>query len=456
MEHYCGIIGVSDINVNDYIITNLNKLQHRGYQSAGISYVGNQNNEIITFKNLGLVEDVFKNFKFDSITNHCIAHVRYSTRKKNNDQIMLEEAQPLIGQIDNVKFALAHNGNIPTINAIKEEYKIDSTNNSDSYILVKLIEILYKKYGDMETVLKYIIDTVAGSYSIVILYNNNVYAIRDRFGIRPLLIGKRKNDGSGYCFVSESVALDNYKQLREVYPGEIIKSNGTNLITIYKSTKTNLSFCSFEYIYFMSSASDINSVKVSDVRYRLGYALGKTEKLSDMPSNSIILSVPTSSIYGAKGFADVTGYPYEEYILKNENVNRTFIIANEEERKIICEKKFYLLENKLINQNVYLIDDSIVRSTTCKTIIAKLKKAKVKSIHVRIFSPPVVSPCHFGIDFSVVTELIAHNKTLEEIRKELDVDSIRYLDVESMKNIFGHPVCTSCFTGKYNKELLDW
>jgi len=450
MEHECGIIGVSDSYCNDYIIPNLKKLQHRGYQSAGISYI---DNNIQTFKKLGLVDDVFSNFEFTAEVNNCIGHVRYSTRKKTDDLTMLEEAQPITGKLNNKIFALVHNGNIPTINKIKEEYNINSTNNSDSYILTQLIEILYQKYNNMEDILKYIVNKISGAYALLILHNNSIYAIRDRFGIRPLLIGK---SNSGYCFVSESIALDHYTYFREVNPGEIIKCNSTNLVTIYQSNNINPSFCSFEYIYFMDSVSNRNSTTVSNIRYKMGYELGKTEKLNNNLNNPIVLSIPTSSIYGAKGFADANNLPYKEYILKNENINRTFIIANEEERRAICEKKFYLLENKLVNQDVFLVDDSIVRSTTCKTIIAKLKKAQVKSIHIRIFSPPVTNPCYFGIDFSIDSELIAHNRSLQEIQKELGVDSIRYLDLNIMKNIFQEPVCTSCFTGNYNRELLDW
>jgi amidophosphoribosyltransferase len=455
MQHHCGLYGISDSHANYYLINGLKKLQHRGYEGCGISYIS-KTNEIITYKGLGKVDEVFKDYQFEFPINMGISHVRYSTTVKSDPQLSLDKTQPLIGKISNEQFALAHNGNIPDVDKIKNEYGFIIDNHSDTFVLLKLIEHLYTtKYHNLEDTLKYIINIIPGAYCLLVLTKDKIYALRDQFGIRPLVIGKSKK--IGYCFASESVALENFDFQRDVIPGEIVMiDNSFNLKTIYQCQQIpTFHFCSFEYIYFMDPHSFSNNQAIEKIRYNLGFVLGTQEK--DILDQSFILAIPNSSIAGSTGFAHAIKKKYKKYILKSKTIDRTFILPTNEERKIACDNKFTLhKKHKMTNKNIYIVDDSIVRGNTLKSLVMKIKKTNPQSIHLRIISPPIISPCYYGIDFPSSQELIAYQKTIEEIKKELDVDSLKYLDLDSMTQVFGHSACTSCFTGIYNKKLLDW
>ena len=450
MEHKCGIIGIIGENIIEPLISGLNKLQHRGYESAGITYINNGNMEL--FKNVGLVEDVFKNFNKNVLSNVGIGHVRYSTTKKDEYKL-LEECQPF----SNSEFGIAHNGNIPFIQKIKEYYKMECGNNSDTYILMKFMELIKEKYNDMGELLKYIIHTVTGSYALIVITKNKIYALRDRYGIRPLTIMRSKLDKT-LCVASETIAVDKnvYDTIRTINPGEIITiDHQLEFDTIYQYSDTIPNFCSFEYIYFMHHQSVHENIHVELTRYKLGYELGLME--SHILNHNVVIPIPNSSIPSASGFADAIDSNIKQYIVKNESSKRTFILPTENERKIACSKKFNFVNcDELANKNIYLIDDSIVRGTTIKYVIEQLKKFNPKTINVRIPSPPVVGACYYGIDMSTTNELIINNKDINSIENELGITSLGYLSVDLMKNVFGHQVCTSCFTGKYNKELLDW
>jgi len=451
MEHKCGVIGIIGNNVIKSLITGLHNLQHRGYESAGISYIDNDNN-ITTYKNIGLVEDVFNNFQIPR-SSLGIGHVRYSTTKKEQDKF-LEEAQPL----SNNKFAIAHNGNIPFIENIKKHYQIHTDNNSDTFILMKFMELLLEtKYDHVEDMLKYIMNNVTGTYSLIVLTNDKIYGLRDRYGIRPLTLIQNELDQS-LCLTSETIAFNenDYKIICDINPGEIVSINSQQEYqNIYQHPQINYNFCSFEYIYFMHHKSQYNNRSIESVRYKLGYELGITE--SDKYPNNIVIPVPNSSIPAAQGFADAIKSICKQHIVKNNRIKRTFILPTDDARKKACSQKFFFIDElELFNKNIYLIDDSIVRGTTIKYIIKKLHEFKPKTINIRITSPPVVGPCFYGIDMSTREELIITNKNIDDIRKELNVSSLNYLNIDSMKKTIDHPVCTSCFTGTYDKELLEW
>lgn len=449
MEHKCGIIGIIGMDIINSLITGLNHLQHRGYESAGISFVDNDN--IMTHKNIGLVEDVFHNYQPHK-SALGLGHVRYSTTKKDQNKF-LEEAQPL----SNNNFAIAHNGNISFIQNIKDSYQIQTNNNSDTVILMKFMELLQTKYDNIENILKHIIINVTGTYSLVILTKNQIYGLRDRYGIRPLTLMQNKSNRS-LCLTSETVAFNenDYIIIRDIRPGEIISINlQCQYNTIYQHAQINYNFCSFEYIYFMHHQSKYNDNSVEDLRYKLGYELGLAEK--DLYPNNIVIPVPNSSIPASQGFADAIKSHCKHHILKNSEIKRTFILPTDEARKKACSQKFLFIDGaELFNKNIYLIDDSIVRGTTIKYIIKKLQEFNPKTINIRITSPPVIGPCFYGIDMSTKEELIITNKNIDDIRKELDVSSLNYLNINSMTKIFNHPVCTSCFSGEYDKKLLEW
>lgn len=452
----CGIFAIFDyydMNKNIYqkMLNGLVFLQHRGRESAGISYI--KNNTITTFKNIGLVKDIFENFNDEM--NIAIGHIRYSTRKKNIDT-QLFETQPIEGITKFGNFSLAHNGNIPFIENIKKKFNIDFNTESDTIILTKIIEKLQYKYDNFHDILIHLLNSIEGVYCLAILINNEIYAIRDSYGVRPLCIGKNKN--GGFCISSESNALQDYELIRDINAGEIINikfdNNGfINMKTIYQKKIDKLSFCSFEYIYFMRNNSINNHKKIKDIRFELGFELGLQEIHVDR--TAIVLSIPNTAIAGAKGFAKAVKLDYYDYIEKRKDAGRTFILPTDKERIDACDKKF-IYHNNLKDLNVYIIDDSIVRGNTLKSILKKLREVGVRKVHLRITAPPVVSECYYGIDVPTKRELIAHNKSILDIRKEFGVTSLKYIDIKTMKKIFDQQVCTSCFNGKYNDKLLEW
>lgn len=456
----CGVIAISDnIPVLDQTIEQLKNLQHRGRESAGISYFNEKQQQIETYKHLGSVENVFDDFKKNNdtiITYQSIGHTRYSTRVKSTLNEKLKETQPIFHQIPdtNVSFTIAHNGNIENL---KKTFQLKSETQSDTILLTELISIKYQEYQNWKNTLIYIMNQIKGVFCLVILTNNgDIYALRDRFGYRPLCIGKRKGINSGYCITSESVALQNntyqYRLIRDILEGEIIKirKSDLRLEEIYTYKHTNPQFCSLEYFYFMKPSSINSNTKIEDIRFQLGFQMGIEEQ--NIIPESIVCAIPNTSIPAAKGFAAGSQLPYLPLITKRAKSGRTFILPTDEERYLACKRKFKFSE-ELKDKIIYLIDDSIVRGNTVKTLLEMINSYQVKEIHLRITAPPIISECYYGIDIPTKQELIAHqcNHNIELIRENLGVQSLKYIDINEMKKIFNKPVCTSCFTNKY-----DW
>jgi len=455
MEHHCGVIGIitTDIHTKNHVlsINGLNKLQHRGYESAGISFI-DQDSNLVTYKKPGLVRDIFRDYQTEYY-KIAIGHVRYSTSSIKNDN----QAQPFEGSVKNQKFSIVHNGNINFIAKIKEQYRIITDNESDTYILMKYIEKIYLMYDNWDLTLQHVMNEISGSFSLLILTQNKIYALRDRYGIRPLVMAGYENN---YFIASESIAFEDtpYQLLCAINPGEIMAFECGKFQSIYRYTNPKQTvpelFCSFEYFYFMNQNSVVNNHKVENIRYRLGYELGLSEK--NILDNSIVLSIPNSSMPSGRGFSMAINRPYKNYIKKNDMVNRTFILPTEAARQSACSNKFIIIQSqKLLEKNIYIVDDSIVRGITMKAVIKQLKEYNPLSIHIRIVSPPIISPCYFGIDMSTKDELFAHQRSIALMEEELQIDSLKYITLEAMCKILGS-VCTSCFTGIYPSELLDW
>jgi len=445
MEHHCGIFSIVDDDVGDTLINGLRLIQHRGYESVGVSF---WDGIIRTVKDVGLVDDVFANIKLPQI-KRALGHVRYSTVRKSTRENAIKESQPF--QSDVLNFSLVHNGNIPTKDQIQIEYGISIDSNSDTLTIVKLIEMIYKKYNDWPKTLMYVMNRIAGSYCFAILTDEKIYAMRDIYGIRPLVIGRSKK---GFCISSETIALQHYTYMRDVLPGEIVSIDMYNFETVYQHHSPKPSFCSFEMIYFMHHDSLVNGRRCDDIRYNLGYDLGLGEEC--VVDDAVVVCLPNSSIPNARGFSDAVKRPYCHYIMKRDGVTRTFILPTEEQRREACDNKFIFDEERLKGANVYVVDDSIVRGTTMLSVVGKLRGIGVKSVHLRITSPVITDPCYFGIDMSTKSELVSYGRSVDEIKNYLGADSLRYLDIDTMKEVLGVPVCTSCFTGDYNRELLDW
>ena len=430
MITHCGVFATTSNDIKDTIY-GLEKLQHRGQESCGISFL--QNDKIVTYRKIGFVKD-----SFDAINNvkskMFIGHVRYSTSGSKNDNSLI---QPLkIFDNSNV-ITFAYNGNIPLVNN-------NNTFISDSMFVQHFLQKHIN--NNIIQTLSYFLQSITGVYSMVVLTNNSIYALRDSTGNRPLHIGIR--DGV-YCIASETCAFGNFKHIRPVYPGELVSINNNILKTEFK-VLPNMKFCSMELIYFMKPESKYNAYTVEYTRKYFGEMLADQEEYN---INGIVVGSPSSGIIAGKAYANKLKIKYEQLITKNSNYNkRSFIMNNNDDRLKICREKFIFDKDRINNKKIIIVDDSIVRGITMKYIVQLLKECNAKEIHIRVASPPLKYTCNYGVDIPTKNELIAHNKSIDEIKNYLGVNTIKYLNISYLKT---KDKCTACFNGEYNINVTD-
>ena len=442
MKEECGIFGVynelSGKCIQD-IEQGLKLLQHRGQDSFGVSWNGSMSIE--THHQLGLVKELPHN-DFHSYVNSGIGHVRYCTSGDASD---VKQIQPIISNNHRGLYSIAHNGNLPKELTIQDtRYIVNTINKSEKDtwkdILIELLE------------------EIPGVYCLLILTSEGIYAVRDSYGVRPLVIGK---DGNDYCIASETNGLHRFNFYDNVKPGEIWHLQHKKCNKVYSKNNVCNSICSFEYLYFLKPNSCVDNRSVQLVRQTLGKTLAKRDKSAKISpfiseNTYYVIGIPDSGIISAKSYADEMGFQYKSWINKRADVNRSFIQCNDEQRKVICNKKFIYDYSNLMGKNVVIVDDTIVRGNVMKKIIELLRECNVNEIHIRIPSPPIRDTCLFGIDIPTKTELIANNKMVEEIKKILNVNSLEYLDSSDLDWIISKSSCKRCFGGNYPKELLDW
>lgn len=460
--HKCGVFGVYNYNtINDTIntcINGMNKLQHRGRESAGISYF--KNNELITYKNNGSVANVFSSYFEENHTSTCIGHVRYSTTKIKNDMDKNDLSDLLPMSADTIfgSFSIAHNGNIPNMDKWRCKYMLKT--NNDTEILVQYIQQNLVGLG-WDRCLQNLLSDIKGVYCLLVLTSHGIYFFKDSYGYHPLCLGFNEADDI-YYISSESCAFDKKYYLGEVMPGKINFigkkcENRLYLGDIKKHYKT--SFCLFEYIYFMNNMSigPICHEEIENFRYKCGQYMASLETETFEKHDYIVVDVPKTSTRSAEAFSKRLGLVHEKLLCKVGNCGRSFILPTNEERIKFIQENIYINDtSKLYNKKIFLLDDSIVRGNTMKQIIKILRECNVSEIHLRILSPPIVGSCHFGIDIPSCSELIAYEKTIEEICTELGADSLKYLKLEDINNIvLTKYYCTACFGGEYNKDILD-
>ena len=440
MKEKCGIYGIFSINSGTYIddiIKGMELLQHRGQDGCGIAYTDSYNN-LITERGSGLVKDVFTNSIKKLTCDKCIGHVRYSTssKSKENKSLIKDECQPIYGQSNLGEFYLVHNGNIPNVDG------------HDTQQIVKFLENL--EYNSWDNKLIKLMETIPAAYCILIITKTHLYALRDRFGIRPLCIGK---DNNSFCISSESCALHKHQYLCDINPGEIISINNEGIKKIYKYKNAKLSICALEFIYFMKPNSFSDGYYVSDVRYKMGIMLAKNETLK--VTNYLIVGVPETGIISAQGYANELKAKYMQIITKNKNMHRTFILPDDNQRTVACSNKFNFDSKKINGSKIIIIDDSLVRGNVMKSIIRKLWDLGAIEIHVRISSPPIISTCQFGIDIPSKHELFIHKKSYIDIINELSVTSIRYFKYKDLDKVL--PPCSykECF-GETVIDSMYW
>ena len=445
MEEECGVFGIYSKEINEVAqITyyGLYALQHRGQESAGIS-VSNFG-EIVTYKGMGLTADVFTPETLNNLVgNAAIGHVRYSTTGASK----LENAQPLESRYKLGQIAVAHNGNLTNAKIIRELLEdAGSTFNTsiDSEVIIKMIA--RKANGNVEDAIRSTVGAIKGAYALVILAGNKLVGVRDPYGIRPLCLGI--NENGDYILASESCAIDAVggTLIRDVLPGEMVIIDENGVKSVKYSENNKKAPCSFEHIYFARPDSVIDGLNVYESRVEAGRLLAKQMKVEA----DVVIGVPDSGIPAAIGFAEASGIPYAIGLVKNKYIGRTFIKPTQALREQAVMVKLNPLKVNLEGKRVVIIDDSLVRGTTSKILIEIIRRAGSKEVHFRSASPAVKHSCYFGIDTAHREELIAARLSVEEIRKEINADTLDYLSMENMlKSLKGCDYCVGCFNGEY-------
>jgi amidophosphoribosyltransferase len=443
----CGIVGayIPEENVAQTLFFGLFALQHRGQESAGIA---TSKGERIGIKaTMGLVSQVFREETLSGLPGHLgIGHTRYSTMGGSKEY----NAQPLLANGQRGQIAVGHNGNV--INAadlrieMTEEFGATFNKTSDTEVIA---ELFAKAPGaNWFEVSAYAMRRLKGAYSLVIMTKDQLIAVRDPIGIRPLCLGTLNG---GWVVASETAALDNLgaEFVRELEQGEtlVIDKDGVKS-KIWSGARSNHAMCIFEQIYFARPDSILNGELAYETRRRLGAAVYREHPVDA----DIVVGIPDSSTPHAVGLAAAAKIPYVEAIIRNRYVGRTFIQPDQHSRSQGVKTKFNAMRGVVEGKRLLVVDDSIVRSTTVTRIVKMLRKAGAKEIHMRVASPPIKSTCHFGVDMATLGELIAYNKTVDEIRDYIGADSLAYLSVEGLLQAVRAPdktYCNGCLTGKY-------
>lgn len=450
LHEECGVFGMYDNDGFDtarITYAGLFALQHRGQESCGIAI--NKDREITLHKDRGLVQEVFTSEVLDKLKGKMtVGHVRYSTTGENS----VLNAQPLVSRYIKGQLAMAVNGQLSNYHELKHRLELDGAifqTTNDTEIIMHLLARARLKTGRVETALAEVMKDLCGSYSLIMMSPQKLIACRDPRGMRPLCIGKIDNS---YVIASESCALDTVRAeyIREVDPGEvvIIDENGLRTIRDNCIDPKTADMCIFEYIYFARSDSVIEGMSVHEARKLTGKILAET-----YPAEAdLVAGVPDSGIDAAIGYAQASGIPYGKALMINRYVGRTFIQPSQEQRTTAVRLKINVMKDAVKGKRIVLVDDSIVRGTTCAKLVDMLKEAGAKEVHMRISSPPFVWPCYFGTDVPSKDSLLACHYSIEEIRKMIGADSLGFMPVERLSEIVPNircKFCDGCFTGNY-------
>jgi amidophosphoribosyltransferase len=441
----CGVFAVfRHARAAELAYLGLYALQHRGQESVGI--VSSDGGVFHLHKAMGEVPEVFSRPETIAklVGDVAIGHNRYSTTGASS----LINIQPFLITNRSSNLAVAHNGNLT--NALELKKNLDSKGSifqttSDTEVILHLAAVSKKT-----TRLDRICDALSkckGAYSLVFLTEDSVIAARDPQGFRPLALGKL---GATWVVASETCAFDiiGAKYVRDVAPGEVLEISDKGLKSTYPIRSTKQAFCIFEYIYFSRPDSKVFGENVDKVRRRLGRALAEEHPVEA----DIVIGIPDSANTATLGFSEASGIRYEIGLIRNHYVGRTFIDPHQKIRDLDVKLKFNPVKGVLRGRRVVVVDDSIVRGTTSKKLVKMIREAGAKEIHFRVSSPPIISPCFFGIDMPTKKELIGANMTVAEIEKYLEVDSLRYLSLDNMLSMPSLPnstFCHGCFSGKY-------
>lgn len=456
LHEECGVFGMYDLDGNDVASTiyyGLFALQHRGQESCGIavSDTCGPKGKVTVHKDMGLVNEVFTQDILDSMKRDIgVGHVRYSTAGASTR----ENAQPLVLNYVKGTLGLAHNGNLINANDLRKELEYTGAifqTTIDSEVIAYHIARERLNSKTVEEAVKLAAKKIKGAYALVVMSPRKLIGARDPFGFKPLCIGKRDN---AYILASETCALDTLgaEYVRDVLPGEVVTitpEKGIVSDTSLCLPKGQEARCIFEYIYFARPDSQIDGVGVYHSRIMAGRFLA-----IDSPVEAdLVVGVPESGNAAALGYALESGIPYGKAFVKNGYVGRTFIKPKQSNRESSVKIKLNVLREAVEGKRIIMIDDSIVRGTTSDRIVRMLREAGATEVHVRISSPPFLWPCYFGTDIPEREQLIAYNRTIDQIREVIGADSLGYLEIPRLEEIAdGLSICKGCFTGKYPIE----
>ncbi len=449
-KHSCGVVGIiADYDVAPDVYTALMIIQHRGQESAGISVFDGAS--INTEKGNGLVNVALNKEDLQALVGHSgVGHVRYSTTGAKS----VVNAQPLTVTTNFGPVAVAHNGDITNFPNLKEKYGKEGwtfLTDSDSELIIKLLGKFMNQYNDPIKALRATMGELDGSYALTILINDRLFAVRDPYGFRPLCLGRL--DG-GYIAVSESAAIDALQGefVRDIEPGEICEITKDTFKIYPAPAQHSKAFCMFEWVYFARPDSVLDGREVYHVRKRIGEILAR-----ECPADvDLVMPVPDSGRAHAIGYAQVAGVPYEEGFMKNRFAGRTFIMPDQKERENAVSMKMIPIKSTVAGKRILIIDDSIVRGTTLKKLVAMLRKAGAKEVHVRVGSPPIIAPCYYGVDMKSRDQFIATKHSVEEIREIIGADSLGYISIEGLVEAIGfsaNDLCLACVNGKYPTQI---
>ncbi len=445
MNEKCAVVGIfGHEEASKLAYFSLHALQHRGQEAAGISSADGE--KVHTIKDRGLVLKVFNEENLKTLKgSSAIGHTRYSTA--GNDSIL--DAQPVFARYDLGEMAIVHNGNLTNAEEVRERLIKRGAIFQTFMDTENLIHLIAK--SEKEKLLDRIVDAVQkieGAFSLVFLSRTKMFAMRDRFGFRPLSLGRLEN--GGYIVASETCAFDlvGATFIRDVEPGELLifeKDKAPKSIKIYEPQPKH---CIFEYVYFARPDSSVFGQSVYEARKNMGKELAHIAPVEA----DLVIPVPDGGVPSAIGYAQESGIPYEMGIMRNHYIGRTFIEPTQEMRDLKVKMKLSPVVELIKGKRVIVIDDSIVRGTTSKRIVHMLKEAGASEVHMRISSPPTTDPCFYGVDTPNKEKLIAANMSTQEICDFIEADSLAYLDTESLLrsvNATDDSYCTACFTGKY-------
>jgi len=459
--HHCGLFGIYNVpDAAAKTFLGLFALQHRGQESAGV--VVSDGKKIRSKKGMGLVTEVFNSRDLADLPGHmAIGHVRYSTTGSSR----ITNVQPLVIDYSHGLIAVAHNGNLVNARTLRDEYEAYGSifqTSTDSEIIVHLLA--RPEHAGRKDSIAHSLKLIKGAYSFLFLTRDRMIAARDPQGFRPLVLGKVVTPGQlgtigeGYVVASETCALDQVgaKFDREIEPGEIviIDALGVHSSKFAKEDEIKPAHCMFEHVYFARPDSSIFGDSVHDVRIRVGEQLAVEHPVKA----DVVFAVPDSGNVAAIGFSRKSGIPLDTGFIRNHYVGRSFIKPAQIERETVVDMKFNVVRSVVDGKRCVVVEDSLVRGTTFRKQARILRQAGAKEIHLRISCPPIRNPCYYGIDFPNREQLIANNKSVDEIRDYLGVDSLGFLSVEGLLAAVSKPkkdYCNACWTGRYPVAPVD-